>query len=238
MKAEAVIFDKDGTLIDFDAFWIGVSVAAVSDVLKKLGRADIPAEEILCAYGVNGNTVDIDSILCKGTYEQLGQLTWDILQKYGCPITRDEAVKIVLDAFNSNMDAGVVKPTCPELKQVLTKLKDRGIKLAVVTTDNTPITHLCLDKLGITALFDTIYTDDGIAPAKPDPWCAEDFLRRNGIGKDRAVMVGDTMTDVRFARNAGIGVVGVAPTEQGRLLLAPHADALVTDLSALLTLLA
>jgi beta-phosphoglucomutase-like phosphatase (HAD superfamily) len=48
-------------------------------------------------------------------------------------------VKLVVDAYNRNADAGEVKPTCPCLGEVLRGLKAQGKKLAVVTTDNHPI---------------------------------------------------------------------------------------------------
>ena len=46
-------------------------------------------------------------------------------------------------------------------------------------------------------------------------------------------MVGDTMNDVRFARNGGIAVIGVAADEQGRQVLQGQADLVVHDVSDL-----
>lgn len=237
MEVDAVIFDKDGTLIDFDAFWVNVSIKAIGDILKDLGREDIPVEEILKAYGVNDGITDIDGVLCKGTYEQMGQVAYDILKKHGCDISCQDSIKLVVDAYNRNSDAGLVRPTCPNLKKVLTELKGQGKKLAVVTTDNREITQKCLEKLGIEGLFDEIYTDDGKTPQKPDPYCAYDFCRRTGCAKERTVMIGDTMTDVIFAKNAGICAIGVAKSNKNRERLAGCADAVVSDIASLLTVL-
>lgn len=38
MKKDIIVFDKDGTLMDFDSFWIALSVSAITDVLKKQQR--------------------------------------------------------------------------------------------------------------------------------------------------------------------------------------------------------
>lgn len=237
MKADAIIFDKDGTLLDFDSFWVTVSRKAVTDILTELGRTDIPVCEFLTAFGVHDGVTDIDGVLRKGTYEQLGRIMHGILAGHGCRISCDEAVKLAIDAYNANADAGDIKPTCPNLAEVLTALKQQNKKLAVVTTDNEKITRKCLKKLGIEDLFDKIYTDDGKMPTKPDPCCAMDFSSFTGVEKECMIMVGDTMTDVNFARNSGIAVVGIAKTLKNRALLAPHADAVVSEISELLDIL-
>ena len=237
MKADAIIFDKDGTLIDFDAFWVAVSVQAVEDVLKKLGREDISVNEIITAFGVNNGITDINAVLCKGTYEQLGKILYEVLTKYGCDISPDEAIKDLVDAYNESSNAGEIIPTCSNLKEVLVNLKKQNKKLAVITTYNEDITYKCLKKLGIETLFDKIYTDDGKNPSKPDPYCALDFCRLTGVKKERTLMVGDTLTDVAFAENAGIKIVGVAKTQQNREQLAPFADAVISDVSHLLEIL-
>lgn len=159
------------------------------------------------------------------------------MHRYGCNVSCKEVTDVVTDAFGKNSDAGEVKPTCPNLAEVLTLLKKRNKKLAVVTADNEEIARKCLKKLGIEDLFDKIYTDDGKTPVKPDPYCAGDFLRLTGLEKDNIVMVGDTMTDVSFAKNAGIAVFGVAKTDKNKAVLSPFADAVIPNLSSLLDIL-
>ena len=146
---KAIIFDKDGTLIDFDSFWITVSVNTIKYILKELNRDDIPLDELLSSIGVENGISDIDGLLCKGTYEQIALAFNDILKKYGCDIPKEKIVPMVTDAYNSNAYTGEVKPTCKNIKEVLFGLKEKGIRLAVVTTDNPEITHMCLKKLDI-----------------------------------------------------------------------------------------
>ena len=228
---KAIIFDKDGTLIDFDSFWITVSENTINYILKKLNREDIPLEEMLGAIGVKNGVSDIDGLLCKCTYEKIAKTLNDILKKYGCNIDEEEIVGMVTDAYRLNAYSGEVRPTCENIKEVLSKLKKMGIKLAVVTTDNPEITHMCLEKLDIESLFDKIYTDDKKTPVKPDPHCALDFSALTGASKIEMIMIGDSMTDVRFARNAGITVIGVGETEEKRRRLCVYADAVMHDIS-------
>ncbi len=231
MKTKAIIFDKDGTLIDFDSFWVTISLSAIAHILKELDREDIPSDELILALGVKNGITDIDGILCKGTYEQIALVLNEILQKHGCIADPDDMVKMVVDAYNQNADSGIIRATCDNIRDVLCKLKNEGIKLFVVTTDNSEITHKCLLSLGIEDLFDKIYTDDGKTPVKPNPACVFEISNSFGIDIDNIVMVGDTMTDVTFAKNAGIRVIGVGSNSQNRQRLGGYADAVVPDVS-------
>ena len=237
MKKKAIIFDKDGTLLDFDAFWISVSEGAIRDILSSLGREDIPVSLFLRAIGVCDGRTDVNSILCKGTYEEIGVAVYETLLEHGAKADKDKTVETVLDAYVQNVDKGVIKPTCDDLKKALTALKQKGIYLAIITTDNAPITEKCLRGLGIYELFDRIYTDDGIIPPKPSPAAAADLFKATGLSADETLMVGDTMTDVRFAKNAGMSVAVVAPDEARKELLSPYADIVLSKISDLLNIL-
>lgn len=237
MNIEAIIFDKDGTLIDFDAFWVAVSAKALQDVLKTLHREDISVEEILSALGVRDGITDIDGVLCKGTYKQIGEIVHKILKEKNFDLPCAEIEKLVIDAYNRYVGAGEIKPTCPDLKEVLTWLKQRNIKLAVITTDNDFITLQCLKKLGVEELFDKIYTDDGNTPTKPNPYCALDFCKICDVNKERVLMVGDTLTDMNFAKNAGITAIGLAKSNRNKEMLAPFADIVLSRISDLPMLL-
>lgn len=233
MDIQAILFDKDGTLMKFDHYWVEVSRHAINDILRQIDREDIPPECLLAALGVKDGISDTDGLLCKGTYEQIGWALNEVLREHGADVSEADSIKMTLAAYDKNADTGKVEPVCENLREVLLNLKRRGRRLAVVTTDNASITAKCLDKLGIVDVFDKVYTDNGQTPVKPDPWCAKDFLNRCGIAPQNALMVGDTMTDVRFARNAGIAAIGVGEKPDGRERLVPYADAVLPDISHL-----
>lgn len=233
MKKEIIVFDKDGTLIDFDTFWVSVSVAAIKDVLKKLNKEEADINKILTAFGVKNGKTDIDGILCKGTYEELGLAMYDVVKEYGYSDDSDTVVDMLTLAYTQNSDLGDVVPACERLKETLTKLKGEGRKLVVVTTDNYDITYKCLEKLGIKNLFDRVFADDGIIPVKPKPDCILGYLADEGVTADKAVMVGDTMTDINFARNAGMSVISVGTDEKCRQRLEPYTDIMVRDVSCI-----
>ena len=237
MKVDAIIFDKDGTLIDFDAFWVSVAKKAVEDALDILGAKIRPVKEILFSFGVKDGVTDMDGALCKGTYREICEIAHSVLSSFGENFPSKQVEKVLIDTFNASVDAGVIKPTCADLKDTLTTLKNQGKRLAVVTTDNEYITVKCLKALGVYDLFDKIYTDDGNLPPKPMPDSALAFMKEFNLDKNKVAMVGDTMTDVRFAKNAGIKVISLATTKKNKDALLPHADVVVSSISEILEVL-
>lgn len=237
MKTRAIIFDKDGTLLDFDSFWLSISYKAIENILTALKQKLDMTEEILLALGVKNKVTDINGVLCQGTYAQMGQAIYGVLKEHGCDITEEKAISLTIEAYHQNFEAGIVKPACENIFGVLNRLKEHGIKLAVVTTDDAFVTKKCLEALGIDTLFDAVYTDDGKYPAKPDAYCIYDFCEKEGLSKSEVVMVGDTLTDVCFARNGGIKVIGVAKSDENRCILEKHADVVIPDISFVLEVL-
>lgn len=235
MKPDTIFFDKDGTLMDFDSFWISVSYGAVNDVLKKYkpksGNSDIT--KILSLLGVENSKTDIDGILCKGTYAEIGEVVHGYLKEKGIDEDVNTVKSEVVAAYNNNMDKGCVLPTCENIREVLSEIKGKGINLCVVTTDNREITENCLKKLNIADLFQYVYTDDGVLAPKPNSASMNDYCTKTKISKEKIVMVGDTETDVRFAKNSGVSVICVGKAESLKRL-EKDADAVIPDISHLL----
>lgn len=237
MKTKAIIFDKDGTLLNFDEFWLPISEGAIREILKKIKREDIPVESILAAMGAKDGVTDITSALCCGTYEQMGQDLYHALVHEGCNLSIDEAVKLTIDAYHGNIQKGVMKPACENIKEVFQTLKDLNLTLAVVTTDDSFMAEKCLQMLEISSFFDMVYADDGVTPTKPDPYCINDICRKKGISTSEVVMVGDTLTDARLAKNGCIRMIGVGKSDANRRILEKEADIVIPDISHIIGVL-
>lgn len=234
---EAIIFDKDGTLLDFDAFWVTVSDFAISDIKKRFGREDIPTEEFSSALGVKNGKTDIESILCKGTYEEMAEVIHKVFVSHGCDVTLEAVTEAVIVDYKKNSDKGEIKPTCEGLKDTIEKLKADGKRLLVITTDKREVAERSLSGLGIREYFERLYTGDGDIPPKPDPASAFDFCKNTGIKPENIMMVGDTMVDVEFAKNAGLYCVGVAAREDNRQILDGHADKIISEITQIFDVL-
>ena len=66
----AVLFDKDGTLMQFVPFWAAVADKALSALSLRLGAPE-KAAALKAAVGLHGDAVAGDGVLCAGTYAQL-----------------------------------------------------------------------------------------------------------------------------------------------------------------------
>ena len=210
-EKKAIIFDKDGTLLQFVPFWVPVAKSAVRQMIKPYMSDDKTAANILLAaentLGIKNDMLQRDGILSAGSYEQAAVAINEILNRFGIEsnITREETET----AFEDNLAEGKIIPTCKNLREKLERLKRSGKFLFLVTTDSSQITSRCLNVLGILDLFDSIYCDDGIHLTKPSPYAVEAIMRLYRLQYGDICMVGDTTTDIKFAKNAQIESVCV-----------------------------
>lgn len=97
----------------------------------------------------------------------------------------------------------------PGLDEALDTLAGLGCRFAVCTNKLEGLSHLLLEQLKLTERFAAICGQDTFGIQKPDPEILRRTIRAAGGSLDRAVMVGDSDTDIRTARAAGIPVIAV-----------------------------
>lgn len=226
----AIIFDKDGTLMAFDPFWTVVTDAALSMLAARLGATQYE-EEMKRTIGLDGGVIAEDSMIRSGTYAQAADAINEALQGHGFPARTTEAE--LAELFAKCADRGVILPTCEGIPELLEKLQDEGYLLFVVTTDTPAITQRCLDDLEISRYFCEVITDNGSFPAKPDPGVLHYLMEKYSLSAENVWMVGDTDTDIRFARNGGIAAIRVG--ERGSS--ACPEDMLIRDVTCLRSLI-
>jgi pyrophosphatase PpaX len=123
----------------------------------------------------------------------------------------------------------------PNVNTTLAALKEKGFKLAVVTTKRWETAKLGLRFANMTTFFDTIVTMDDIQNPKPDPEPLLLALERLGATPEEAVMVGDSPSDIEAGQRAGTKTVAVSWTIKGVSAFdAVHPDFIIDDMSELL----
>ncbi len=97
----------------------------------------------------------------------------------------------------------------PQLEAALDRLAEAGHQLAVCTNKLEWLSKRLLDALQLTERFAAICGQDTFGVLKPDPEIFRLTVRRAGGEPKRAIMVGDSATDIRTARAAQVPVVAV-----------------------------
>ena len=233
MKTKAIVFDKDGTLIDYSAFWYPVSKNAMQLIYGRFGVSADSADEMIAYMGVTPERTDIRGSLPRGDHTEIFTSIAKKVISLGSDADFMDIVKYAIWAFGEvSKPFGEVKPTCVNMRKVISSLKEKGIFIALITSDEIVGARISLDKLGVLDLFDEIIAHDGHSPAKPHPHYMDDFRARHGFSKDEVIMVGDTETDVLFAKNSGVFGIGVGKEESNRDYLASlGADITLPDIS-------
>lgn len=117
----------------------------------------------------------------------------------------------------------------PTVIETLTYLREHNYPLAIVTTKSNVAAYVGLDTFDLTKYFDEVIGVDDVVNTKPDPEGI--LLAMQQLDVDKAVMIGDNITDIQAGINAGIYTIGVKWSPKGyQALEALHPDILIDEM--------
>lgn len=230
--AGLVVFDKDGTLLHFDAMWGSLLIGAVEALAPHTQQGAALAADLFRAMGYDParRWTDPHGPWAMATTEQGLTILSATLYRHGQPWHLAEAAvrhawqSVLAPGAQPGALSGLVSPTT-DLVAFFTALRRAGARVAVDTTDDRAATEATLRLLNVDQLVDRLICGDDGLPGKP---AAERLLatcQALDVPVARTVMVGDTVFDLLMGRRAGAGlVVGVLTGASDRATLAAHAD--------------
>ncbi len=228
---ELIVFDKDGTLIDFDAMW----GSWLAELTRRLGSAADEAirAELYQAFGFDPAAGHVLSggALAGTPMAELRELAVTILTSAGGPRTAAEAT--IGRVWQPPDPVALARPLA-DVRSLFGALRERGLGIAVATTDDRSPTEQTLAALDVADLVDALVCADDGLPVKPAPDMVWHLCRMLGREPSRAAVIGDSPADLAMGRAAGAGVViGVLSGIGGREDLAPLADLILPSVAAL-----
>ena len=105
-----------------------------------------------------------------------------------------------------------IKPF-PYLRDLLSILKDRGRKVAIVSSTDRAHLEAALSRLGLSGFIDTIISGSDVQNKKPSPEPYLKGLEALSVDKQDAVVIEDSPTGIQSAVNAGIDCIGFEGSE-------------------------
>ena len=221
LRGATIAFDLDGTLVDTAPDLIG----ALNVVLGERGLPHVPeaAARVLVGKGAR-------ALIARG------------FALAGEPLDEAEIGGLVtrfIEAYRARIASG--SRPFEGLSAALDQLDAAGARLCVCTNKRTDLSLALLDALGLTPRFVSVTGADKAPRPKPDPSHFLAAVAEAGGDPARAVMVGDSDSDVRSAKAAGAPVVVVSfgytdipAAELGGDRLIDHFDQLPAAAAALL----
>lgn len=212
-QIKGVLFDKDGTLMDFYSGWVPVGTQIADLLLEEVGLKDDVSTKasLLGAIGLHGNRIDPAGILAAGTTQDMSEAFVQVLREKQVNPDKLEHLKdwLTKELYQLTLsNRQNLKPTA-DLQLLFGQLRRQGVYIGIATADDLESTKFFLELAGVLDYIDFLGTSD-CYKKKPNPNMLHAFCDVGKMSAEEVAVVGDTVTDLRFARNSAAGLaIGV-----------------------------
>lgn len=223
---DGILFDKDGTLFDFEATW---SVWA-RDVLGALAAdTGVAADRLGAVIGFDWDA---------GTFDAESPVIADTSAAVAAALAPVAGVEAAPLAARLDEAAARARPVpVPGLDAMLSALVRGGARIGLATNDAEEAAHRHLAAAGIGRHFDFIAGYDSGFGAKPAPGMCIGFARALSLRPEACFMVGDSLHDIVAGRAAGMCTIAVTRGGTGDRALVAEADHVVAEVAEIPALL-
>ena len=228
MSYRGILFDKDGTLLDFNRTWLPIYLHAANEFAD--GDATLAAQ-LLSQHGFDPERQRFigGSLLAAGNNHQIAEAWAAQLQQ------PEQSAEISLRLNEIFRDQGALRATpVDRLAVTLRRLKQNGLHLGVATADSHQGIINTLQAFDVLQEFDFLAGYDSGHGVKPDAGMVLAFCRQMGLSCEQVIVVGDNRHDIEMGRNARVGLcVGVLTGTSERIDLESIADIVLDDIGNL-----
>ena len=221
VECQAVVFDKDGTIINSLQIWPDLIRCRRQALQRKLGFGPEVAERIERVMGLQADgRITLRSVIVIGSRPETAAAVNAVLYlQMGLPW--DEGMATVLEAFEqADRDFPLSAQAVPvaEGLDTLRRLTAAGLQVAVATNDSIERTKSLMDLCGMSPFISAYACCDEVREGKPAPDILLLACERMGVRTEECVVVGDSLLDFAMADAAGrvglkVGVLTGASTK-------------------------
>jgi phosphoglycolate phosphatase len=227
---QGILFDKDGTLLDYHATWMPLNRQAALEVAG--GDAAL-AEHLLVSTGYDPrrDRFIANSLLASATNDEIAAVWAGLLG--ADPVNTAARVTAYFESCSGETAVPV-----DGLAEAVATLKGRGLMLGVATNDSEDSAYGSLEPFGVLEHFSYVVGFDSGHGGKPGPGMVQGFCAATGLDPSAVAVVGDSLHDLEMGRSAGAGLlVGVLTGTSARDDLAAHAHHVIDSIVELEALL-
>jgi len=179
---KCIVFDMDGTLTQTNQ----LIYDSFNYIAQKYARRTYSIPEITAMFG----PPEEEALLAIVRPEQVDSVMKDYLSFY---------------RTHHNQLARMY----PGMENILSSIKERGKMLAVFTGKGTPTTTITLQEFHIEKYFDYVVTGNDVVKRKPSSEGLFKIMKHFALQPDEILMVGDSVSDVKAAHEAGVKIAAV-----------------------------
>jgi phosphoglycolate phosphatase len=229
---DLVVFDKDGTLLDFHTMWGGWALelgARLDGATRRPVAGDVFAT---IGFDPSSGRVRPGTPLAAATMADIREIVAAVIRRW-CPSVA--AARRAVETAWLVPDPVATATPLVDLPVLFETLRAGGRTIALATTDDRTPTDATLRALGVReAVAALACGNDGIG-VKPDPRMLLAICEAVRVVPARIAMVGDSFVDLEMGRGAGAGaVIGVLSGIGDADHLAPLADLILPSVADLL----
>lgn len=216
---DLMLFDLDGTLVETAP----EIMDAVNDTLGQFKLSLVTQQQVNDWIGHGTLTLLVQAVADRSGMTLEAVRSSELLR---------QMVPVYDDFYKQR--CGTRSHLYPQVRETLHRLRQQGVKLAVVTNKESRYTRVVMDAHQLWPLFDEVISGDSFATKKPDPVGVLHCLEKFGTVRERTLFVGDSSIDAATARNAGVAV-WLLPYgyNMGQPIEACSADRVIADFSFL-----
>lgn len=185
---EAFIFDMDGVLVNSEPFYVEVEQSNFRHLGLEISEKEHQAYQ--------GTATD-----------RMWQL---IKERHGIEHPVDELVKMTNSLVTPYFNSLEKMEPMPGVKNLIEKLKEKGIPLAVASSSYADVIEIILQKTGLKSYFDVVVSSQMAGASKPEPDIFLLTARKLSVPPEKCIVIEDSTNGIKAAKAAGMFCIAFA----------------------------